>query len=81
MTGAAPAANGAVGFKSTQWNPPHTLAGELSRAGYQTEMIGKLHLTPIRRRYGFDHMQLADATRGDHNDYVEWLQQYHPALP
>ncbi|HIB89706.1 TPA: hypothetical protein EYO57_21385 [Candidatus Poribacteria bacterium] len=77
MTGAAPAANGAVGFKSTQWNPPHTLAGELSRAGYQTEMIGKLHLTPIRRRYGFDHMQLADATRGDHNDYVEWLQQYH----
>ena len=77
MTGAAPAANGAVGFKSTQWNPPHTLAGELSRAGYQTEMIGKLHLTPIRKCYSFDHMQLADATRGDHNDYVEWLQQYH----
>ena len=77
MTGAAPAANGAVGFKSTQWHPPHTLAGELSRAGYQTEMIGKLHLTPIRKCYSFDHMQLADATRGDHNDYVEWLQQYH----
>ena len=45
--------------------------------GYQTEMIGKLHLNPKRKRYGFDHMQLADATRGDHNDYVEWLQQYH----
>ena len=77
MTGTAPAANGVVGFKSAQWNPPHTLAGELSRAGYQTEMIGKLHMNPKRKRYGFDHMQLADATRGDHNDYVEWLQQYH----
>ena len=77
MTGTAPAANGVVGFKSAQWHPPHTLAGELSRAGYQTEMIGKLHLNPKRKRYGFDHMQLADATRGDHNDYVEWLQQYH----
>ena len=77
MTGTAPAANGAVGFKSAQWHPPHTLAGELSRAGYQTEMIGKLHLSPARKRYGFDHMQLADATRGSHNDYVEWLQQYH----
>ena len=77
MTGTAPAANGAVGFKGVQWNPPHTLAGELSASGYQTEMIGKLHLTPIHKRYGFDHMQLADATRGDHNDYVEWLQKYH----
>ena len=77
MTGTAPAANGAVGFKSAPWQPPHTLAGELSKAGYQTEMIGKLHLTPHRKRYGFDHMQLADATRGADNDYVEWLRQYH----
>ena len=77
MTGTAPAANGAVGFKSAPWDPPHTLAGELSKAGYQTEMVGKLHLTPHRKRYGFDHMQLADGTRGADNDYVEWLRQYH----
>jgi len=77
MTGTAPAANGGVGFQGTEWNPTHTLAGELSRAGYQTEMIGKLHLHPLRRRYGFDHMQLADATRGAHNDYVDWLQKQH----
>ena len=77
MTGTAPAANGGVGFKGAQWNPPHTLAGELSAAGYQTEMIGKLHLNPPRKRYGFDHLQLADATRGANNDYVDWLQQYH----
>lgn len=77
MTGTAPAANGGVGFRGAQWNPPHTLAGELSASGYQTEMIGKLHLNPPRKRYGFDHLQLADATRGVHNDYVDWLQQYH----
>jgi arylsulfatase len=77
MTGTAPAANGGVGFQGTEWNPTHTLAGELSRAGYQTEMIGKLHLHPLRKRYGFDHMQLADATRGAHNDYVDWLRQQH----
>ena len=77
MTGTAPAANGGVGFRGAQWNPPHTLAGELSAAGYQTEMIGKLHLMPARKRYGFDHLQLADATRGDNNDYVDWLQQHY----
>ena len=29
MTGTAPAANGAVGFKGAEWNPPHTLAGRI----------------------------------------------------
>ena len=77
MTGTAPAANGGVGFKGAEWNPAHTLAGELSRAGYQTEMIGKMHLHPARKRYGFDHVQLAEATRGGQNDYVEWLHKRH----
>ncbi len=77
MTGTAPAANGMVGFQGAEWNPSHTLAGELSRAGYQTELIGKLHLHPPRKRFGFEHMQLANATRSSENDYVEWLQQRH----
>ena len=77
MTGTAPAANGCVGMGGgfTQaFEPEHTLAGELSRAGFQTEMIGKLHLWPLRRRFGFDHMQLADNTREANNDYVQWLR-------
>ncbi len=77
MTGTAPAANGCVGFQNAEWNPRHTLAGELTKAGYQTEMVGKLHLHPPEKRFGFDHMQLANATRGEPNDYVEWLQERH----
>jgi arylsulfatase A-like enzyme len=77
MTGTSPAANGVVGFQGMDWEPRHTLAGELTGAGYQTEMIGKLHLEPLRKRYGFEHMQLADATRGSENDYVDWLRDRH----
>ncbi len=77
MSGQAPEANGMVGFADgVEWNPEHTLAGELGRAGYQTEMIGKLHLHPRRKRFGFDRLRLADATHGKPggaNDYVDWL--------
>jgi arylsulfatase A-like enzyme len=82
MSGQAPAANGMVGMRGgVEWNPQHTLAGELSRAGYQSEMVGKLHLFPNRKRYGFDHMLLADATHmqstrhTNENDYLDWLMQ------
>jgi choline-sulfatase len=80
MSGQSPSANGEVGFASFgEWNPPHTLAGELGKAGYQTEMIGKLHLFPLRKRYGFDHLTLADASHGwsgriGENEYVDWLR-------
>ncbi len=77
MTGTAPAANGVVGFQGVEWHTAHTLPGELSKAGYQTQLIGKLHLHPVRKRYGFDHMLLADATRGRENDYVDWLRDQH----
>lgn len=75
MTGSAPAANGMIGFTNdAQWNPAHTLPGELAKAGYQTQLIGKLHLQPNRKRYGFDHMLRADNSRGHDSDYVEWLR-------
>ena len=66
---------GMVGFyyrdDRCPWDPPATLAGELGKAGYETRMIGKLHLQPQRRRYGFDSMELADGLGGD---YADWLQ-------
>ena len=76
MSGQAPAINGMVGFTGrVEWNPAHTVAGELSAAGYQTEMVGKLHLYPRRKRYGFDHIRLAESTRGTDNDYADWLME------
>ena len=78
MSGMAPDAVGMLGFyyrnERCPWNPPATLAGELGRAGYETRMIGKLHLQPQRQRYGFDAMELADGVAGGQNDYVDWLR-------
>lgn len=75
MSGMAPAANGAVGMgPDPDWAPPHLLAGELTAAGYQTEMIGKSHVTgrgSSRWRYGFEHVQIAE--NSNTGDYAEWL--------
>ena len=61
MSGQAPSVNGMVGMQSRlEWDPPATLAGELGSYGYETRMIGVLHLHPRRKRYGFDAMELSD---------------------
>ena len=74
MSGQAPGVNGMVGMEGgIPWDPPATMAGELQTAGYETRMIGKIHLFPNRKRYGFDVMELADGTRGKDNDYLDWL--------
>ena len=78
MSGQAPAAQGMVGFIGrVPFDPPATLAGELRNAGYETRMIGKLHLWPPRQRFGFDCVEWAESTRGPPanagNDYLDWL--------
>ena len=79
MSGQAPCVNGMVGMiGGMPWEPEATLAGELGKAGYETRMIGKIHLFPHRRRFGFDAMELADSTRGKDNDYLDWL---HGEIP
>ena len=76
MAGQAPDEVGMTGFyyrnETCRWEPEATLAGALSEAGYESRMIGKLHLQPQRRRYGFDAMELADGIGGD---YVDWLRE------
>ena len=37
-----------------------TLAGELSRAGYYTQCIGKMHVHPLRNNLGFHDVRLHD---------------------
>ena len=80
MTGLAPAAHGMVGFKYEDFDPPHTLPGELRNAGYETKLVGKLHLQPKGKRFGFDHMLLTDGIGGQ-TDYTAWLREQGETAP
>lgn len=92
LSGLDPFSHGMVGYQDgVEWNPETTLPLELSRAGYQTQLVGKLHLWPERRRYGFDHMIWADGPSDEsesatssgnrempmhvRNDYVRFLKE------
>ncbi len=83
LTGLHPTTHGLMGYRDgLEWDPPFTVPQLLGRSGYQTQLIGKLHLYPQRKRYGFDHMIRSEspATRPESqlmpvNDYAEWLQK------
>jgi arylsulfatase A-like enzyme len=74
MSGTSPAANGATGFASPEWNITNTLPGVLGRNGYQTHHIGKMHIkskcTFDTERFGFDHCEWNE-------QYYEWLREVH----
>lgn len=83
LTGQAPSTHGLVGYdEHAPFDPKYTLPGLLSRAGYQSQLVGKLHQQPMRRRFGFDNMimSLSPAARPDSeytrpNDYVDWYKE------
>ncbi len=78
MTGMAPAAQGMVAMKrDTNWSPAHTLAGELQQSGYQTRLVGKLHLQPEGKRFGFEHQDLADNPFDPQDAYGRGLRDVH----
>ncbi len=57
---------------------PATLPGELAKAGYHTQAVGKMHFAPQRRLYGFHNMVLDESGRreGDFiSDYHEWFDE------
>jgi len=69
MTGMTPYSQGMVGYQDgEEWNYEHTLAGELTKAGYQTANIGKTHFHPARKHLGFEQLTVSA-------DYEEWLAQ------
>lgn len=86
MTGLSQEHHGRVGYREqVEWNYPHTLAGEFTRNGYQTQAIGKMHVYPARNRLGFEAIELHDGFvhfLRDHepdqatvDDYLPWLQE------
>lgn len=89
-TGRSQKHHGRVGYEDNiAWNYPHTLAGELSKAGYYTQCVGKMHVHPLRNYLGFHHVELHDgylhAARYESvpyqqsqkiaDDYFYWLKQ------
>ena len=53
--------HGRVGYRDcVSWNYPVTMAGEMAKAGYYTQCVGKMHVHPLRNLMGFHHVELHD---------------------
>lgn len=60
-TGLSPQHCGRVGYADgVSWDYPCTLAGQLAKAGYYTQCVGKMHVHPLRRTLGFHNVELHD---------------------
>lgn len=60
-TGMLPEHHRRVGYQDgIPWRYEHTLAGELARAGYYTQCVGKMHVDPLRNYLGFHNVELHD---------------------
>lgn len=71
MTGMAQENHKRVGYQDgVAWEYEHTLAGELSKAGYYTQCMGKMHVSPLRNLLGFHHIELHDGYL-HHNRYAK----------
>jgi arylsulfatase len=82
LTGQSGHTHGMVGYKDgEEFFPKFTLPGLLSDSGYHTQLVGKLHQFPQRKRYGFDDMVMSngpsfrpDSAWMSENDYTDWLR-------
>lgn len=69
MTGQTPSTQGMVGYQdNVPWDYDVTMAGELTKAGYQSINIGKTHFSPRRLHLGYEQLLTSD-------DYVDWLDR------
>ena len=61
---------------------PHTLAGEFTKAGYRTHLVGKGHFTPQQTLMGFETTEIDESGRtlihGFKDDYREWFDKNAP---
>ena len=85
MTGLAPKRHGYLSNGAVHWEYPVTLAGTLADAGYHTQCVGKMHVTPWRNLLGYHNIVLHDGYMhrarsqireyGLHDDYTPWLRE------
>lgn len=60
-TGLSQKNHGRVGYcDGVDWNYDYTLASEISKAGYYTQCVGKMHVHPLRNLLGFHNIELHD---------------------
>ncbi len=86
MTGMDPWHTGILGMGGGQGpirdDYPHTLAGELAKAGYQTHLSGKGHFHPPQSTMGFESMHLDESGRheahGLEDSYRKWFRENAP---
>ena len=53
----------------------HTLPGELTAAGYQTQGVGKMHFFPQRSLNGFENIVLDESGRHEDPGFISDYQQ------
>lgn len=90
MTGLHQGHTGRVGYEGdVPWTYPKMMGDVMGACGYQTKCIGKLHVTPERKRCGFDHVVLHDgylhearktarsfaSQFAQSDDYLVWLKE------
>lgn len=75
LTGQTPATNGCPGWTTEPWDLERTLPGELTAAGYQTRLVGKIHSIPNRNHCGFEHLVQHEGLHTfPEDDYAQWLR-------
>ena len=58
FTGMRPEHHGRVGYEDgVRWDYPNTLAGCFTRAGYQTQCVGKMHVDRKSTRLNSSHVR------------------------
>lgn len=57
---------------------PHTMAGELTKAGYRTHLVGKGHFHPQRALMGFETTELDESGRMHESDHRCWFRSQAP---
>lgn len=90
MTGMSQRSHGRVGYQErVPWRYEHMIGGEMAKAGYHTQCVGKMHVYPARNLCGFHHVVLHDGylhynrkktenRYSEHfdqcDDYLHWLR-------